>query len=54
MSYIEQAARAWKLFEIIAQLESLLWETYNDYFMDMAINDPRYCRKLTEEDDFPF
>lgn len=54
MTYIEEAEQAWKLFEIIAQLELFLWESYHDYFMDMAINDPRYCRNLTEEDVYPF
>ena len=54
MTYIKEAERAWKLLEIIAQLESLLWESYHDYFMDMAINNHKYCRKLTEKDDYPF
>ena len=50
----EEAERAWKLWEMLAQLESFLWESYYEYFMDMCINEGDRNEPLEELDDFPF
>ncbi len=54
MTNNQEAERAWKLLDMLAQLESLLWDSYNDYFMDVFINKTERDEPLDKLDDFPF
>ena len=42
------------LWEIMAELESLLWEIYFDEFMQLCLENPPEIREDTGNNDIPF
>jgi hypothetical protein len=54
MTKNEEAERAWKLWEMLAELESFLWDSYYEYFLEMCMNETIVDEPLDDLDDFPF
>lgn len=54
MTNNQEAERAWELLDRLARLESFLWDSYHDYFMDRFINKIDKDKPLDKLDDFPF
>ncbi len=50
----QESERAWKLWEMLSRMESFLWDSYYEYFMEMCMNKADDDHTPDEPDDFPF
>ncbi len=55
MDINQQARCAFKLWEKLAEIESILWDLYYNEFMDLMIDNPLQSSSEHEQNDpFPF
>ena len=54
MDINQQARCAFKLWEKLAEIESILWDLYNNEFMDLIDNSLQSSSEHEQNDPFPF